>query len=335
MALPRFDIGFSPSREEKRRESRAFSGILWLGIFSLTFLSLLLLGLQSWAFMSGTKVDVVVPDVKGISYEAAALSVEQADLVLRIRTEAYSDKIEVNQIMDQSPAGGARVKVGREIMVDVSLGSRTLKTPNVIGQPKDKAITDLEKLGVTYRLTTQYSDAAPDETVINQRPVGGAPIALGEPVDLVIAARPLNTMTSVPHLEGLPYDEALALIKDSKLVLHEVRRVYQTDVDKVTVFTQFPLSGSQVMAGTDVILTLTCPASEETEGQRSAKVSVTVPESSGTVQVRIVVQDRYQTREAYSSEQTGPTTVEQLITSYGRTTVKVYFNNEIIREETY
>jgi len=142
-------------------------------------------------------------------------------------------------------------------------------------------------------------------------------------------------MIVMPHLEGLPYEEALGLLGESKLALRQVRRMYQPATQTVTVFTQYPLAGSQVPEGGEVILTLSCPVSQESQGQRSTKVSVTVPQSAGTVRVRIVVQDRYQTREAYSAEQTGPTTVEQLITTYGRTTVKIYFDNRIIREESF
>ena len=106
-------------------------------------------------------------------------------------------------------------------------------------------------------------------------------------------------------------------------------------VTEVTVSTQYPLPGTRVRAGSEVILTLSCPTSFENVGQRSSRVSVDVPQSIGTVRVRIVVQDRYQTREVYSAEHTGPTKVEQLITSYGRTTVKVYFDNRIVREESF
>jgi beta-lactam-binding protein with PASTA domain len=331
----RSDPALGLSRDEKRRERRAFSGILWLGLFSFTALSLILLSFQSWTFFSGAKNDTVVPGIIGIKYEDAALSVEQAGLILRIRGESYTDDIEADRIIEQNPSSGARVKVGRDVQVDVSLGSRTLRTPNVIGRAKEEAIADLEEMGVKYRMTTQYTDAAPDGTIINQSPPGGAPIAVGEAVELVAAVRPLNTMVTMPHLEGLTYDEALQLIAENQLALRQVRRVYQSDVSTVTVYTQFPLAGSQTRAGGEVILTLSCPSSQEAEGQRSSRISVTVPQSVGTVRVRIVVQDRYQTREAYSAEHTGPTTVEQLITTYGRATVKVYFDNRIVREESF
>jgi serine/threonine-protein kinase len=324
-----------PTKDERRRETRALSTVLWMGMLAFTFLSIVILTIQSWAFMSGDKEETTVPNIVGLPTEAATLSVGQADLEFTIRSEVYTDEIKSGKIIDQSPAAGAKVKVGREVMVDVSLGSRTLKTPNVIGRLKAEAIGDLEEMGVTYSLTTQYSDMAPEGTIINQRPAPGAPIALGEVVDLVVADRPLNTMVQTPHLEGLPYDQAVAAISESGLALRQVRRVYQVGVDEVTVSTQYPLPGTRVRAGSEVILTLSCPTSYENVGQRSSRVSVDVPQSIGTVRVRIVVQDRYQTREVYSAEHTGPTKVEQLITSYGRTTVKVYFDNRIVREESF
>lgn len=323
------------SREDRYREIRALQTVLWISISGFVLLSLLILSFQLWIFLSGDKPETRVPDIVGLPYENAVLSVEQAGLVLKIRAEKYTDEIEANRIIEQIPTSGAQVKVGREILVDISLGSRTLKTPNVIGRLKDQAINDLESMGLAHSITTQYSDLAPEGTVINQSPPGGSKIALGEEVALVIAERPPSTMIEMPHLEGLNYDEAIQILNENRLALRQVRRIYQPDIKQITVFNQFPLAGSQVRESSEVILTLACPLWMESQSQRSFKISVSVPQSAGKVQVRIVVQDRYQTKEVYSAQHTGPTTVEQLISSYGRTTVKIYFDNKIVREESF
>ena len=331
----RMDAALGPSREERRREARAFAFVAWMGMLILLFLSLSLLVLQSFVFFAGGKGETIVPNVVGIPYEEAALSVENAGLVLRIRSEMFTDDVEADRIIEQLPAAGARVKIGREVLVDVSKGPRTLTTPNLVGQKRESAIAQLQGMGLLYRLTSQPSDLAPEGTVVNQSPPPSSPIALGEIVQLVIAERPPLQNIQMPNLEGLPYEEALRTLEEYKLRLKQVSRIYEANAREVTVYTQFPLAGSQVREGSDVILTLSCPASYESTGQRSARVSISVPQSAGKVRVRIVVQDRYQTREVYSSEHTGPTTVQHLVTSYGRTTIKIYFDNKLVREETY
>ncbi len=325
-----------PTREDRRREARAVSAVMWLSVFLFFVLSGSLLAYQSHSFFAGDREDTLVPDVIGLNYEDAALSVEQAGLILRIENEAYSDDVEADIIMVQGPAGGAHVKIGREVLVDVSKGSRTLVTPNVIGLNREEAIAMLDGIGVGHGFRTpRYSDVAPSGTIINQSPPPGAPIALGEIVTMEASAGPLDRVVQMPQLEGLFYEEALELISEERLTLRRVSRTYVPGVREITVSSQFPLAGSSVRQGSEILLTLSAPTSYENLGKRSARVWVNIPESAGTVRVQITVQDRYETKEAYSEEHTGPTTVEQLITSYGRTTVRVNFDGRNIREESF
>jgi serine/threonine-protein kinase len=309
---------------------------MWLSVLIFLVLSGTMLTYQSWAFLAGDKEDTTVPEIVGMAYTDAGIVVEDAGLVLRIRTEGYSDSVVRDDIIEQFPGYGARVKIGREVLVDISLGSRTLTTPNVIGLDRPEAESQLDAIGVTYNyLSPRYSDVAPSGTIINQSPPPGAAIAVGEAVELLTSAGPLTRAEAMPQLEGLSYEEALDLIEEQHLTLRRVSRTYLPGVRDITVSSQFPLPGAQVNQGTEVLLTLSAPSSMQSLGQRSASVSVHVPESVGTVRLRITVQDRYETKEVYSVDHTGPTTIEQLVSGYGRMTVRVYFDNQIIRDETF
>ena len=332
----RIDKGLGPTREERLREFRAVLAMLWLSVLIFLLMSGSVLAFQFWSFVEGDREETSVPEIVGMQYEDAAVVLEEAGIVLRIRAEAYDDDIEADIIIAQLPAPGCGVKLGREVLVDISLGSRNLTTPNVIGLDRNEAITQLESLGLSYRfLNPRYSDVAEVGTIINQRPPMDAPIALGESVELVCSAGPLSRAFTMPQLEGLPYEEALLLIEENRLVVRRVSRTYQPGAREIIVSSQYPIYSAQVRQGDEVLLTLICPTSYQSLGERSVRIRVTVPESAGSVQVKIVVQDRYETREEYLAVHTGPTSVERLITSYGRTTVKVYFDNRIVREETF
>jgi len=322
-------------RDIRRRENRAVALITWSSLFVFLVLSASLTAYHSHAFLSGDKPEATVPEVVGMSYNQAAVVAEEAGLVLRIRKEDFSDDTEVDFIIDQSPAAGARVKVDREVLVDVSLGSRTLTTPNVIQLERDQAVQDLDNMGVRYHITPQYSDNAAAGVVINQSPPSGTPIAIGEVVSLIVSAGPLTSAIEMPDIEGIPYETAIGIIRDSHLALRRVSWSYIPGADYVAVASQYPIAGTQVMYGSEVLLTLAAPTSMQSLGRRNFRVKVDVPESVGTVRVRITVQDRYETREAYSEEHTGPATVEQLVESYGRTTVNVFFGTTRIREESF
>ncbi|MFH1676755.1 MAG: PASTA domain-containing protein [bacterium] len=332
----RKDPHLGPSKDEKQREARSVRVIVWLGLTGLLILSCCLLAWQTWMFVSGNKAETIVPNLVGMSFQQAAVETESAQLVLRIRTETFTDDVEADLIIDQLPVPESSVKLGREIFVDVSLGPRTLTTPNLIGLDRNEAIAQLDSLGIANQmLVPQYSDVAPLGTVINQKPGPGEPIAVGEAVDIITSSGPINKAVTVPQLEGQPYEKALELIRDSRLVLRKVSRIYQAGATEEIVYSQFPLAGGNIMQGSEVLLTLACPVSGEQLGARSFKVSANVPQSSGTVRVRITVQDRYETKEVYSSDITGPATVEQLINSIGRTTVRIFFNSQLVREESF
>ena len=324
-----------PSRAERRGESRAVQIVLWLSLLFFLIISGGLFTYQSYAFLSGDKQDTSVPDIAQMNYEEAAVLVEEAGLVLRIRSEAYSDDVEKDLIIEQIPASSARVKEGREVLVDVSLGSRTLTTPNVIGLDRVEAEQILADVGVVPNFRNQYSEIAAAGTVINQSPPSGASIALGENVNIVLSAGPLDRAEDMPDLTGLPYEEAERILSEQRLALRRVSRTYLAGIEEEVVMDQYPLAGTQVRSGSEVLLTLKSPTYRERLGQRSARIVVNVPESAGMVRVQITVQDRYETKEVYNEERTGPSMIEQLISSYGRTTVRVNFNSRNIREEIY
>ncbi|HDS30051.1 MAG TPA: PASTA domain-containing protein, partial [Firmicutes bacterium] len=294
----RMDKGLGPTRDERRREYRAVMAMLWLSVIAFLSLSTGVLSYQLWAFGGGEKSEVLVPDIVGMRFDQASTILEQAGLVLRIRSESYDDVIEKDIITEQIPVSGCRVKIGREVLVDISLGSRNLTTPNVIGLDRSNAVAQLEAMGLSYTfLNPLYSNVAPVGTVINQRPAAGAPIALGEPVELICSAGSQNLAFPMPQLEGLPYSEALSIISEYRLVVRRVSRTYQPGVSVETVSSQYPVPGTQVRQGGEVLLTLVCPTSRESLGERSIRISVSVPQSAGTVTVRIVVQDHYETKE--------------------------------------
>jgi len=327
--------GLGPTRAERARESRAVQIVLWLSVIFFLIISGGLFAYQSFAFLSGDKPDCEVPDITKMNYEEASVLVEDSGLILRIRSETYSDDTEKDLVIEQLPGAGARVKEGREVLVDVSLGSRTLITPNVIGLERTEAEGILADVGVVPRFTSQDSDIAAPGTVINQSPPSGAAIALGENVNIVISVGPRDLAEPMPDLTGLPYEEAVEILNMSRFALRRVTRTYLPGIEEEIVMDQYPLAGSRIRPGSEIMLTLKSPTSFERVGRRSARVTVFVPESAGTVRVQITVQDRYETKEVYSQDHTGPTSIEQLISSYGRTTVRVNFDNRNIREEIY
>ena len=69
----------------------------------------------------------------------------------------------------------------------VSKGVGTVVVPNVVGESKDAAISDLHAAGLSARVVTQTtSDPNSDGIVINQSPQGGSKLPKGEAVAISV-----------------------------------------------------------------------------------------------------------------------------------------------------
>ena len=84
--------------------------------------------------------------------------------------------------MAQEPPPGAALKAHRAVRVWVSLGQRRATVPQVEGQSARAARIALEQGGVPVARAVEIADAAPEGTVLVQRPSAGeADISAGEP----------------------------------------------------------------------------------------------------------------------------------------------------------
>ena len=91
---------------------------------------------------------------------------------------------------DQSePAAGTSVAPGSAVDLVVSSGPAPVSVPNVVGLTQAAATTAITGAGLVLgTVTTQYSGSVPAGSVISQNPLGGASVAPGSAVDLVVSA---------------------------------------------------------------------------------------------------------------------------------------------------
>ena len=77
--------------------------------------------------------NIVVPDLKGKSFDKAALELEQKGLVIMVSDSGYNKQMPANCILAQTPIQGMKVKEGRIIYVTVnSPSSPTFALPDVV-----------------------------------------------------------------------------------------------------------------------------------------------------------------------------------------------------------
>jgi serine/threonine-protein kinase len=113
-------------------------------------------------------------------------------------------------VIDQSPSGGSRARKGSSVTVVVSKGLGDVTVPNVVGESKDAAISDLHASNLAARVVTQTTtDANADGIVQRQTPGAGNKLPQGEAVTIFVGkfkqtTTTTTTPTTTPTTGGSP-----------------------------------------------------------------------------------------------------------------------------------
>ena len=136
-------------------------------------------------FISAGPAKVEVPDVVGLTREAAETRLTRARL--EVNVELRDSDAPENEVVRQSPDGGARAERGDEVTIVVSRGQQQTEVPDVTGLALADARRVLrgEGLGVTVR-RRGVTDQGDDGQVLEQRPSVGQDVDEGASVIVVV-----------------------------------------------------------------------------------------------------------------------------------------------------
>jgi beta-lactam-binding protein with PASTA domain len=214
-------------------------------------------GLQA---LSGMPVDLViskgpqpapVPDVVGLTQEAAAGSITAAGLAVGTVSQAYSLTISAGSVLSQTPLAGTEVLPGSTIDLVVSRGG--IVVPGVEGQTQSAASLALTAAELAVGAVTQeYSLSVPAGSVISQSIAAGAQVLPGEVVDLVISKGGIV----MPGVEGQTQSAASLALTAAELAVGAVTRQYSLSVPAGSVISQSIAAGAQVLPGAAVDLVI-------------------------------------------------------------------------------
>ncbi len=144
---------------------------------------------------SGARL-VEVPSVVGQQQDLAASALRAEGLIPNVE-QRDSDEPE-GQVVAQDPVGGSTVKARTTVTVVVSTGAGSAFVPNVVGQSKDDARTDLKDAGLSVRVVRRTtSDPNEDGQVLEQTPPAGTRLRRGEFVTVFVGnfSEPPTTTT--------------------------------------------------------------------------------------------------------------------------------------------
>jgi beta-lactam-binding protein with PASTA domain len=149
---------------------------------------------------------VEVPDVTGESQENARSALEGAGLRVGEVTEEESQEAEPGTVLDQDPAGGARVDDGSAVDLTVAKEPEPVAVPDVLDTTEAEARAALEDAGFEVRVREEpVTTEADDGLVIDQNPPDGEQRPPGSRVTIVVGTfTPEATPTPTPTPSPTP-----------------------------------------------------------------------------------------------------------------------------------
>jgi len=198
--------------------------------------------------------DVAVPSLVGRPFAEAEAQAQRRVLVLRIEGRRHHPSIAADRIVAQEPPAGAALKAHRAVRVWVSLGPRRATVPPIEGQSARTARIALEQGGVPVDRLVEVVDAAPEGTVIVQRPSPGEADLSSGGASLLVSRGPGGASFVMPDLIGRDAEAAMRLLQAAGLKVGDVRYRSYPGVAPGIVLRQVPAAGYRVDGRTALVL---------------------------------------------------------------------------------
>ncbi|MBL6633766.1 MAG: Stk1 family PASTA domain-containing Ser/Thr kinase [Thermoleophilia bacterium] len=224
--------------------------------------------------VSSGPAEVTVPNVVGEALEDAQATLEKAGF--DVATEEVDSDREIGTVVRQAPKAGSMAGSGDTITLYVSKGVTKVSVPSVTGSSLSTARTRITDAGLTVGSVTEDDGSSGQSpgTVVGQDPSGGASVAKGTAVNLVIAAQ---SGSSVPDVTGS--DQSTARNKLESLGFSVTSSSAESTQPEGTVIDQDPQPGSTVPAGSTVTIIVAYPPSS---GGGSGSGSTTTNSGGGS-----------------------------------------------------
>lgn len=201
-----------------------------------------------------TSRDVAVPSLVGRPVPEAGREASLRGLLVRIEGRRHDPDVPAERVVAQEPPPGAALKAHRAVRIWVSLGPQRVTVPPVEGQSARAARIALEQSGVPVARVVEIEDAAPEGTVLVQRPPAGeADISAGG-ASLLVSQGLGGASFVMPDLIGREATAALAGLKAAGLKVADVRYRTYPGVAPGIVLRQVPAAGYRVDGRTPLVL---------------------------------------------------------------------------------
>jgi len=220
---------------------------------------------------SGPQI-ATVPNVQGLTQDAATAAITEAKLMMGTVTQKISNAVATGNVITQDPSSGSSVAEGSPVNLVISSGPQMVAVPTVEGLTQGAATSTITGANLKVgTVTQQSSNTVAIDKIITQYPPSGSSVAEGSQVQLLISSGP--QMVAVPNVEGSTQAAGTTAITEAKLKVGTVAQQTSNSVAPGSVISQDPASGSSLAEGSPVNLVIS-----------SGPQMVTVPNLQGLTQ---------------------------------------------------
>jgi len=227
---------------------------LWPWLVALLFVSAALVGgyflySQIQDQLSGSKT-VAVRNYVGLREANAVALIRQSGLRPNpVRQPNADPKFPETYVFQQTPRPGDRTPKNNFVTIYVSLGPPKTDVPNVVGEPLDKALSDLQDAKLKGKAIPTESDK-PQGEVISQSPTAGASVKQGSQVKLKVSKGPKPV--AIPNVIGSTFESANSTLLGAGFAV--LRKDVKSDAPKDTVVDTSPGVGTLQPPGTTITI---------------------------------------------------------------------------------
>ncbi len=213
-----------------------------------------------------------VPNLVGQLYEEIKDNTELLGRFTLVQGDTVTNDADPGTIIDQDPKAEKEVgETVKEIVVTISGGPEIVHVPKLDEMEYTAACALLQQEGLKPVIPPQYANSETVEKghIISYTPLEGVALSPGAEVQMVVSLGPEDTPFPMPDLVDMTWELAEITISQHNLDGNGKGRrdeIYDPEVPKGKVISQYPLANTEVTEGTQVNLVISMgpdPATQE------------------------------------------------------------------------
>lgn len=197
----------APPRKSQARDREVNDSVpKWLLALVYIAVCALVILVSGWIYWNFTKPKLVrVPNIVGLSLTDAQKQLESAGLKLKVGRRLSSEKQPADEVLATQPPAGAEKRVGGDVLVDVSTGSRFVDVPDLRGRTLDeaKAVLANVNLQMDENVRKARNRNIPEGRIISQVPDPRSKVERSTRIRVTVSGREEDRAEKPPAAEDL------------------------------------------------------------------------------------------------------------------------------------